>query len=105
MKARNGGDVSESRELPSVALKEGSEPLHQGGRPIGRTVLDFWRWSASDLAWDATQWRFWDVSSAALHERARGWITVEVAALERIFGASIRYEELAEAVRAASASP
>jgi len=27
----------------------GSEPLHAGGAPTGATVLDFWRWSGSDL--------------------------------------------------------
>ena len=28
----------------------GTEPFHSGGQPLGFDVLDFWRWSASDLA-------------------------------------------------------
>lgn len=29
--------------------KSGIEPLHDAGQPLGPTLLDFWRWSASDL--------------------------------------------------------
>ena len=35
------------RSHPS--LKAGTEPFHAEGQPIGPTVLDYWRWSASDL--------------------------------------------------------
>jgi hypothetical protein len=34
--------------LPS-SRKSGQEPLHEGGVPSGKTLLDFWRWAASDL--------------------------------------------------------
>lgn len=27
----------------------GSEPLHRNGEPLGPTLIDFWRWSTSDL--------------------------------------------------------
>ena len=30
-------------------MKQGHEPFRGGDRPIGATVLDFWRWSGSDL--------------------------------------------------------
>ena len=36
-----------------LTLKHGSEPLHQDGAPLGATLLDFWRWSASDLLGNA----------------------------------------------------
>jgi hypothetical protein len=32
-----------------VVQKEGSETLHLSGQPMGIRLLDFWRWSASDL--------------------------------------------------------
>lgn len=41
--------MNESPARQTVAAKDGSEPLHEDGRQLGRTVLDFWRWSASDL--------------------------------------------------------
>jgi hypothetical protein len=37
------------------ALKTGSETFHNGGRPIGRTLLEFWQWSTSDLISNATR--------------------------------------------------
>ncbi len=38
-------------ELPRVPFqfKSGQEPLHAGGRPIGRKLCDYWKWSSSDL--------------------------------------------------------
>jgi len=38
-------------DLPrlSVLPKTGDEPLHLNGRPLGPRLVDFWRWSASDL--------------------------------------------------------
>ena len=35
------------RSRPS--LKAGTEPFHAEGQPIGPTLVDYWRWSASDL--------------------------------------------------------
>lgn len=35
----------------------GAEPIHDGGRAIGPTVLDFWRWSVSDLLSNVTRSR------------------------------------------------
>ncbi len=35
--------------------KGGAEPLHSNGCPLGVTVLDLWRWSASDLVSNATR--------------------------------------------------
>lgn len=35
--------------------KSGSEPIHDQGKPIGTTLLDFWRWSTSDLVSNATR--------------------------------------------------
>lgn len=35
--------------------KSGDEPLHSNGRPLGITLLDFWRWSSSDLVSNATR--------------------------------------------------
>lgn len=29
--------------------KIGAEPFHSGGVPLGGTLLDFWRWAASDI--------------------------------------------------------
>jgi len=36
-------------------LKHGDEPLHATGKSIGVSLLDFWRWSASDLVSNATR--------------------------------------------------
>ena len=38
-------------ELPRIPVspKTGNERLHVGGRPLKETLLDFWRWSGSDL--------------------------------------------------------
>lgn len=38
--------------------RSGSEPLHLDDKSLGLTVLDFWRWSASDLLSNATRGRF-----------------------------------------------
>jgi hypothetical protein len=38
--------VRSSRE---IHLFDGSEPFTRRGLPTGHTVLDFWRWSASEL--------------------------------------------------------
>lgn len=38
-----------------VARKTGDESLHQGGNPLGLSLLSFWRWSASDLVSNATR--------------------------------------------------
>ena len=32
-----------------VALKTGNEPFRDGAQKLDGTLLDFWRWSASDL--------------------------------------------------------
>jgi len=32
-----------------ATLKEGSEPFHQDGHPLGLTMLNFWQWLASDV--------------------------------------------------------
>ncbi len=39
----------------TVTLKTGDEPLHDNARPLGPTLLDFWRWSTSDLVSNATR--------------------------------------------------
>jgi hypothetical protein len=38
--------------------RRGDEPLHSGGKSLAISVLDFWRWSASDLLSNATRGRF-----------------------------------------------
>jgi hypothetical protein len=35
--------------------KSGNEPLHLNGHPLGVTLLDFWRWSSSDLVSNTTR--------------------------------------------------
>lgn len=37
------------------ARRSGNEPLHSNGCPLGVTLLDFWRWSSSDLVSNATR--------------------------------------------------
>lgn len=39
--------------MPSFVPKTGAEPFHNGAFLLKRTVLDFWRWSASDLVGNA----------------------------------------------------
>lgn len=38
-----------------VTLKSGDEPLHAKGNLTGLSLLDFWRWSTSDLVSNATR--------------------------------------------------
>ena len=47
-------------ELPRIIQqpRTGIEPLHSDGQNLGVSVLDFWRWSASDLLSNATRGRF-----------------------------------------------
>lgn len=42
-----------ARLLPT--LKTGNEPLHCSGKPIGVTLLDFWRWNTSDIVSNSTR--------------------------------------------------
>lgn len=44
-------------ELPAIQAgrRQGDDALHADGRSIGPTLLDFWRWSASDLVSNATR--------------------------------------------------
>jgi hypothetical protein len=46
-----------SNDLPRIypVRRSGDEPLRSSGRSLGLTVLDFWRWSASDLVSNATR--------------------------------------------------
>lgn len=45
--------MSLPRILPS--LKNGTEPISSEGQPTSLTLLDFWRWSTSDLVSNATR--------------------------------------------------
>jgi len=47
-------------ELPRITQepRPGTEPLHVDGESLDVCVLDFWRWSASDLLSNATRGRF-----------------------------------------------
>ena len=47
-------------ELPRIIQtpRTGNEPLHSDGQNLGVSVIDFWRWSASDLLSNATRGRF-----------------------------------------------
>lgn len=38
-----------------VTVKSGNEPFHNGGTALDRTLVDFWRWSVSDLVSNATR--------------------------------------------------
>jgi len=46
-----------AKDLARIYLvrRSGNEPLHSNGRPLGTTLLDFWRWSSSDLVSNATR--------------------------------------------------
>lgn len=38
---------------PPVVRRLGTEPIHRAGAPAGPTLLDFWRWTGSDLLGNA----------------------------------------------------
>ena len=40
---------------PPAAQRSGTEPVHQSGVPLGPTLQEFWRWSASDLVGNTTR--------------------------------------------------
>jgi hypothetical protein len=45
--------MSNKLSRPHPVRRLGNEPLHSNGRPLGLTLLDFWRWSSSDLVSNA----------------------------------------------------
>jgi hypothetical protein len=48
--------IEQNRYPPiKVARKTGSERLHNNGKEIPVQIVDFWRWSASDLLSNATR--------------------------------------------------
>jgi hypothetical protein len=47
--------VSSELSRISPARRSGDEPLHSNGDSLGITLLDFWRWSSSDLVSNATR--------------------------------------------------
>jgi len=49
-----------------VEPKSGDEPLHHNGRVLDTRLIDFWRWSASDLVSNATRGIFAEYIVAAL---------------------------------------
>lgn len=53
--ARRRSTVTLSRI--EATTRTGAEPVHDDGHAIGPTVLDFWRWSVSDLLSNATRGR------------------------------------------------
>jgi hypothetical protein len=38
-----------------INRRSGAEPFHEAGHPASFDVLDFWRWSASDLVTNITR--------------------------------------------------
>ena len=48
-------DLNKGYPAISVESRSGLEPFHMGGQPLTANVLDFWRWSASDLVSNATR--------------------------------------------------
>ena len=46
-------ELSETTQYIAVTPKSGHEPFHAAGRPLGHDLIDFWRWSASDLLGNA----------------------------------------------------
>ena len=48
-------DLNEEYPAIIVELKSGSEPFLMSGQPLTANLLDFWRWSASDLVSNATR--------------------------------------------------
>ena len=43
---------------PKATLKPGQQPLSNNGIKTAHTLLDFWRWDASDLVSNTTRGRF-----------------------------------------------
>ncbi len=48
-------DLNKGYPALGVELKSGSEPFRNDGQPLTANLLDFWRWSASDLVSNATR--------------------------------------------------
>ncbi len=47
--------MSEGFPKLDVILKTGDEAFHKAGQPLDLKLIDFWRWSASDLVSNATR--------------------------------------------------
>jgi len=48
-----------------ATIKSGQEPLTYNGKPLDFSLLDFWRWSVSDILSNATRGRFAEFIVAA----------------------------------------
>lgn len=49
--------MNQPQGYPAISIepKSGAERFHNDGQALGTTLLDFWRWSASDLVSNATR--------------------------------------------------
>src|SRR5687768_9439970 len=56
----------------TVSPKSGDEHIHLGGRTLPFTVLDFWRWSSSDLASNALRGMYAEYLVACALDVAHG---------------------------------
>lgn len=81
-------------ELPRVISKPrvGSEPLHSDGQNFGVSVVDFWRWSASDLLSNATRGRFAEFIVATALDLPLNQVRDEWSAFDLLTPEGIRVE-------------
>jgi len=77
--------------LPRIStnIKNGSEPFHENDKTLSFTLLDFWKWNASDILSNATQGRLAEFIVATALEipinRARDeWLTWDLTTVEGI---------------------
>lgn len=72
--------------------RTGTEELHSKGKSTGLSVLDFWRWSASDLLSNATRGRFAEFVVASALEIPFDEIRDEWGAFDLLTGEGIKVE-------------
>lgn len=74
-----------------IAPKTGDEHLHAGNQPLDKTLLDFWRWSASDLVSNATRGIFAEYIVASALGLATG-VRVEWDAYDLVTPSGVKIE-------------
>jgi hypothetical protein len=74
-----------------IAPKTGDERLHAGNQPLDKTLLDFWRWSASDLVSNAARGIFAEFIVASALGLASG-VRVEWDAYDLITPSGVKVE-------------
>ena len=83
--------MSDSFPKLDVTAKRGNEAFHNGGQPLDIKLVDFWRWSASDLVSNATRGILAEYIVASALDVSQG-VRVEWDAYDLLTSSGVRIE-------------